>query len=734
MSDYNCVFEGTLSDISGRTPDEQCNAIYEKFNLNRPTDFKGYSLSVSDVITIGNAQREAAYYVDSFGFTQLDRFLSEHTPEQQAEPPVSANLQRVVDAFGVDAQLLEKLVHAGKTESNLNEYGYYDQLKETIDKEKAAAFISRIFNEDVPMYRVNARTDKLLREFILSGGETFASLPSEVDTNINFSAQARAEAMTEAEKTAFLNQTETTPGGAASPADIALNDYLTKELIARNNQALFHTLLQESGYTQILDNPFAENGLLVLRSPDGTEQAFDGYELANHFLSEQAQQPEVDIDINFSENREAAAPQPTMPQNKHRLTRAEQLYRQFAELFPALTDGTHSYERYGRNDADNGDEPLSVEHLGGCEYGFMTYYVQNGDVMRDPDFTFALDHENQRLILHEYQQDGVPGIGTLYQRVFDDNGNADEKLLAALEETLMQNIKAAKAMERQLTKFIDRDGSSTTLGEEEKVDTSSNFSADSNDATPELRAVLNAFSEKHGLGALHVTPGKYDNWTLSETMQDGAVHTLAEIQNPEYGMPFTPISLQDAFGALERQLESRGQSIAERFDRRASVLRHGGISALPHVRENLPEIAYASKPSMKISDNISAIRELRRLEEAERLGQPLYNKRSNQYNSQQASAQRLRKYCGWGGLPQVFDERFQQYAHQRKQLQELLSPEEYASARESTLNAHYTPQMIIDAMYKAVKSMDLPRESRVLEPACGTGNFISRLPHSLGNA
>ena len=64
----------------------------------------------------------------------------------------------------------------------------------------------------------------------------------------------------------------------------------------------------------------------------------------------------------------------------------------------------------------------------------------------------------------------------------------------------------------------------------------------------------------------------------------------------------------------------------------------------------------------------------------------------------------------------------------------LLSPEEYQQAKASSLNAHYTPQIIIDAMYKAIKNMDLPRNAKILEPSCGTGNFISRLPHSFENA
>ncbi len=144
------------------------------------------------------------------------------------------------------------------------------------------------------------------------------------------------------------------------------------------------------------------------------------------------------------------------------------------------------------------------------------------------------------------------------------------------------------------------------------------------------------------------------------------------------------------------------------------------------------EIIYPKNPSQKILANIVAVRELKRLEEAEKNGTDLYDKRSNQYNSRENSDKKLRQYSGWGGLQQAFDESPTNWYN--RELREILTPEEYKAARATTLNAHYTPQIIIDSMYKAVMNMDLPRDSRILEPSCGTGNFISRMPSSLGNA
>lgn len=408
---------------------------------------------------------------------------------------------------------------------------------------------------------------------------------------------------------------------------------------------------------------------------------------------------------------------------------SKRLYEKFTEMFPDIISGEHTHEHYGN--AGDALEPLSVDHLGSNVYGLMTYYVQNGDLMRDPDFTFELDHKNKTLNILEYQQDGVPCIGTVYQCVYDENNNADFKMLSALEEDFMQNLNNIQNTKRTLTKFTDKIGNEFNTGAEKE--NSEPEEPEINDSTPELREVLNEFSKKYGLGELNVEQQEY-NWKLSEKFQDGSNYTLGEITNPQYGIPFTPETLRTALERFEKSIQSRNQDISELYGRKSSAEYHGGISELPKVQENLPEISYASNPSEKIANNISAIREMIRLEEADRNGENPYDARSNQYNSRQASEHRLRQYCGWGGLPQVFDENFKQYDYYRKELKTILTPEEYQQAKASSLNAHYTPQIIIDAMYKAIKNMDLPRDAKILEPSCGTGNFISRLPHSFENA
>ena len=90
----------------------------------------------------------------------------------------------------------------------------------------------------------------------------------------------------------------------------------------------------------------------------------------------------------------------------------------------------------------------------------------------------------------------------------------------------------------------------------------------------------------------------------------------------------------------------------------------------------------------------------------------------------------LSKYVGWGGLSEAFDENNSAWATEYLELSSVLTPEEYASARESTLTAFYTPPEVITTIYKAMEQMGF-KEGNMLEPSCGIGNFIGMLPDSM---
>lgn len=122
-------------------------------------------------------------------------------------------------------------------------------------------------------------------------------------------------------------------------------------------------------------------------------------------------------------------------------------------------------------------------------------------------------------------------------------------------------------------------------------------------------------------------------------------------------------------------------------------------------------------PKAKYMDNIRAIELLKQLEIDGRQAAP---------DEQEI----LSRYVGWGGLADAFDPNKPAWKQEYDRLKETLTPEEYDSAKSSTLTAHYTSPTIIHSVYEAVESMGF-RTGNVLEPAMGTGNFFGMLPPSM---
>ena len=119
----------------------------------------------------------------------------------------------------------------------------------------------------------------------------------------------------------------------------------------------------------------------------------------------------------------------------------------------------------------------------------------------------------------------------------------------------------------------------------------------------------------------------------------------------------------------------------------------------------------------KFRNNMSAIRLLHDLQIENRLATP-------------EEQETLAKYVGWGGLSMAFDSNNAAWANEYKELKSALSDEEYHAAMESTLTAFYTPPVVIKAMYEALDRLGFS-QGNILEPSCGTGNFLGLLPDSM---
>ena len=125
-------------------------------------------------------------------------------------------------------------------------------------------------------------------------------------------------------------------------------------------------------------------------------------------------------------------------------------------------------------------------------------------------------------------------------------------------------------------------------------------------------------------------------------------------------------------------------------------------------------------PKQKFARNIEAIQTLRTLEQEHR-------------GATAEEQQVLSQYVGWGGLADVFDPNKENWSAEYTQLKGLLTEEEYAAARASTLNAHYTSPVVIRAIYDAVEKMDF-QSGNILEPSMGIGNFFGMLPSGMADS
>ena len=187
---------------------------------------------------------------------------------------------------------------------------------------------------------------------------------------------------------------------------------------------------------------------------------------------------------------------------------------------------------------------------------------------------------------------------------------------------------------------------------------------------------------------------------LSDEKLEMAEQNSAKQPTPEKNEPLTP--------AFSQQKRSRIQT----FDLHPDI---------PMSERHTFDLAFHEVPEAgkkeRFRRNMEAIRVLKECEFDNRFATP-------------EEQEILSQYVGWGGIPEAFDENNSSWADEFIELYTALSPDEYESARASTLTAFYTPPVVISSIYKAMEQMGF-KEGNILEPSCGIGNFIGMLPSSM---
>ena len=183
-----------------------------------------------------------------------------------------------------------------------------------------------------------------------------------------------------------------------------------------------------------------------------------------------------------------------------------------------------------------------------------------------------------------------------------------------------------------------------------------------------------------------------------------------------------------------QQVDDKSSEVVEQVEAPSSEDVASNIESTPILEE--PVLSVADVPAMnfhitddelgqgtpkeKFRANIMAIQLLKKCEDENR-------------NATPAEQEILSRYVGWGGLSDAFDETKSAWETEYLELKTVLTPEEYAAARASTLNAHYTQPIVIESMYQALENLGFTK-GNILEPSMGVGNFFGMLPENLNQS
>lgn len=348
---------------------------------------------------------------------------------------------------------------------------------------------------------------------------------------------------------------------------------------------------------------------------------------------------------------------------------AKALFFQFQSMFPEFLDNDCFYER--RETGSDAFMPLVLEKLTRNTFAMTHYYRQNGDLVTDPEIVYLFDVEKNALVPLTFEN----GSLGLYENVIEEGKIIDGLVyeLQHFSSTWLDNIsmQGYKPVKRKVNQ----------KGEEVTIDfTEAEVIPDEEEEAQETGETAFSFDQKK------------ENAEESE-------REVAWIPK---------IEVIGESGADEPQVKE---------DRPKNAPGNEGTQSGENFSiEPLTGVTHFS-PTERIQKNIAAIKMLKQIETEGRVAT----------NDEKAI---INDYIGWGGLPDIFDNRKKVWREEKAELKNILTPEEYAAAEGSILNAHYTDPRIIAAMYEAVKLFGFT-SGNVLEPSCSTGRFIGTMPEEL---
>lgn len=434
------------------------------------------------------------------------------------------------------------------------------------------------------------------------------------------------------------------------------------------------------------------------------------------------------------------------------LSAAERNYRTIMELAPEVLRGEKDSLTF---EAGASFMPLTIEVIGKDQIAISHFFEQEGDSLADPDMEFEVNHETKSLHARMYQQDTLRRFENVIQdgevneelenelnefaeQWFSDIREQGYKLVAEprfkAEQTSDAFAEPFAVRDTQSGNYYDIDGIYQTFQTETEA---AEYAGMLNRKETEPDVPKETSTEKTDISQEDIPIG-------TEFVMDGRTFQVDSIDS-ETGnaslkdMDFLngagfPIFRNEPLSTVRKLVreqntekeENKTEDFLPVWEQEPQKKEQTGFllhPEIPQEKRNQYRITNdelgQGTPKEKFRANIAAIQMLKKCEDEGRLATPEEQKF-------------LSGYVGWGGLSDAFDESKTAWSTEYLELKSVLTPEEYAAARESTLTAFYTPPVVIRAVYHVLENMGL-KSGNILEPSCGAGNFIGMKPESLSD-
>ncbi|MCH5199706.1 MAG: AAA family ATPase [Oscillospiraceae bacterium] len=626
FSDYNLVYSGNLSElnIAAENSNDILENIFSKFNMERPEDFKGHSLSISDVIVLHRNSEDTAHYVDTTGYVDIPEFIKERDlapidkqPEKENTPVENNVIEQSNIHFGLlgngitcyDISKMDRENNDHLTVAHISEEGivryYVDDLSESDKKqiESHAAMQKKKFTEEWDKLPPE-RKYVIIYEKIYSTGtkEQIRFFDSDYIPNI-------ADKVQKYERSIIFKDegfpTEKTHNDLMNRAFLLINEYSEMEFESSANFSnLAHVNLAYTTH-EVTEAPIEVYADLVTFC---LVTEYDGKVIEKETFSSLEEMCGRLGNLEFDE-----------------LIAIDDTVAELSKGTPLKTV-TNEYNSY-----------LIVQDV--------VYALQE-----------ILDMTPENYDWNNYVES--------FKKVLDCNINTGVAM--PLYKSRAERILQAAANGEE----IQRDEVHNAITDLEYV----------------LQNSIMLENPEDTIEQISFFGGTPNRVSSDEIHYTSSAAISPQIDNSPVGNP------QE--NTAEKKITADFTITDENYGA------EGGAKT-------------------RFRNNVEAIKLLKTIESENRAATPDEQKI-------------LSKYVGWGGIPQAFDSRKTDWNNEYTELKNLLSFDEYAAARASTLNAHYTTPTVINAVYSALDNMGFSG-GKIIEPAMGIGNFFGAMPENMRN-